>query len=93
MDSENTETRDLGEATKEISTLKEQTKSKELFSKKSKNSKNKEDKSLLLFQNDINNKKPKYFGKTRSLFFIGETPIFILGESRKKIFYHLKYLL
>ena len=93
MNSENTEIRDLGEATKEISTLKEQVKSKELFPKKSTKSKNKDDKSLLLFQNDINNKKPKYFGKTRSLFFIGETPIFILGESRNLIFYHLKYLL
>ena len=86
MNSENTETREIVEETKEISTLKEQIKSKELFPKKSKKSKNKDDKSLLLFQNDINNKKPKYFGRTRSLFFIGETPIFILGESRKKIF-------
>ena len=86
MNSENIETRELGDATKEISTLKEQMKSKELFPQKSKKSKNKDDKSLLLFQNDINNKKPKYFGKTRSLLFINDTPIFILGESCKKNF-------
>ena len=84
--SENSETREFGEITKEISTLKEVVKTKELFPKKTKKSKNKDEKSLLLFQNDINIKKPKYFGKTRSLFFIGETPIFILGESCKKIF-------
>lgn len=84
----NTESRELGEITKEISTLKEQMKSNNLLPKKSKN---KDNKSLLLFQNNINNKKPKYFGKTRSLFFIGETPIFILGESCKKYYNHLKY--
>ena len=39
--------------------------------------------SFLLYKNDINIKHPKYFGRTRSLFFIGETPIFILGESCK----------
>ena len=94
MISENSETttRELNEETKEISVLKDQIKSTEISSKKFskiKNKKNQLDKSSLLFKNDINIKKPKYFGKTRSLFFIGETPIFVLGESRKKFFSYI----
>ena len=89
-----TATREINEETKEISVLKEQIKSKELSDKnikKTKHKNNKADKSLTLFKNDINIKKPKYFGKTRSLFFIGETPIFVLGESSKKYFSYIKY--
>ena len=87
-----TATREINEETKEISVLKEQIKSKKLSDKninKTKHKKNKIDKSLSLFKNDINIKKPKYFGRTRSLFFIGETPIFVLGESSKKYFSYI----
>ena len=62
----------------EISKLKEEIKSKE-FTKKIMN-KDKEEKSLKLYGNDINDKKPKYFGKTKSLLFIREIPVLILGE-------------
>jgi hypothetical protein len=41
------------------------------------------DKSLQLYQNNINIIKPKYFGKTRVLFYFNNTPIFILPESSK----------
>lgn len=89
MISDHSETRDLGETNKEISVLKDEIKSKNLISEKLKKPKTKKisiEKSLKIFKNDINIKKPKYFGRTKSLFFIGETPIFILGESSKKIF-------
>ena len=62
----------------EISKLKEEIKSKE-FTKKIMN-KDKEEKSLKLYGNDINDKKPKYFGETKSLLFIREIPVLILGE-------------
>ncbi len=91
-----TTTREISEETKEISVLKDQIKSKELINKKSDKTKNKKkenDKSLLLFKNDISIKKPKYFGRTRSLLFIGETPIFVLGESSKKVFLIILYII
>jgi len=65
----------------EISHLKEEIKSKDIQqnSKKKDNNKSK-DNSLKLYGNDINDKKPRYFGKTKSLLFIGETPFLIFGE-------------
>ena len=62
----------------EISKLKEEIKSNE-YTKLIMN-KNKEEKPLKLYGNDINDKKPNYFGKTKSLLFIKEIPILILGE-------------
>ena len=62
----------------EISKLKEEIKSNE-YTKIIMN-KNKEEKPLKLYGNDINDKKPNYFGKTKSLLFIKEIPILILGE-------------
>lgn len=68
----------------EISHLKEEIKSKDIQQNSKKkdidNDKSK-DNSLKLYGNDINDKKPKYFGKTRSLLFIGETPFLIFGEN------------
>ena len=37
----------------------------------------------LLFKEYINILKPKYYGRTKSLLFIGQTPLFILGENSK----------
>ena len=68
----------------EYSSLKEEIKSKE-FPKKEKI---KEEKALRLFGNDINDKKPKYYGKTKALLYIGDTPIVILGED-SKLYYHI----
>ena len=39
------------------------------------------DKSLKLYNNNYNIKKPKYLGRIRTLFFLGETPLFVLAES------------
>ena len=74
------DSRDLSQTTKEMSILKDGIKP---LQKANNNTKRKQkiNKSLLLFKNDINIKRPKYFGRTKSLFFIGETPIFVLGES------------
>jgi len=66
----------------EISHLKEEIKSKDIQQNISKKGNDKsKDNSLKLYGNDINDKKPKYFGKTRSLLFIGETPFLIFGEN------------
>ena len=66
----------------EMSHLKEEIKSKDIQqnSKKKDNDKSK-DNSLKLYGNDINDKKPRYFGTTKSLLFIGETPFLIFGEN------------
>ena len=85
---ENFETKEIGESTKDISDLKDEIKSVKSASKQSKN-KGKSNKSLLLYKNDIKIKKPKYYGKTKSLLFVGETPIFILTESSKNYYNHL----
>ncbi len=80
------ESKDMEESSsQDISDLKDEIKSKETTSEKIDNKKKKTDKSNLLYKNDINIKKPKYFGRTRSIFFIGETPIFILCEKSKKL--------
>ena len=47
---------------------------------KKKDNDNSKDDSLKLYGNDINDKKPRYFGTTKSLLFIGETPFLILGQ-------------
>ena len=65
----------------EISHLKEEIKSKDIQQNpKKKDNDNSKDDSLKLYGNDINDKKPRYFGKTKSLLFIGETPFLIFGE-------------
>ena len=51
------------------------------------------DKSSLLFKNDINILKPKYYGKTKTLLFIGQTPVFILGESSKKYYNNINIII
>ena len=86
MISETSEIKKLDESTKGISHLKDEIKEKNSITKKP----NKKNKSNLLFQNDINIKKPKYFGKTKTLLFFGETPIFILGESSNNQLYKNK---
>lgn len=63
----------------EFSNLKEEIKSKE-------NSLEKNDKNkviLKIFGNNIDERKPKYYGKTKTLIFFKETPILILGEDSK----------
>ncbi len=61
----------------EICQLKEEIKSKDFTKIKEKE---KKEKPLKLYGNNINDKKPKYYGKTKSLLFIKETPVLILGE-------------
>ena len=39
------------------------------------------DKSLQLYKNNINIKKPKYLGKLRALLYFRNSPIFVLTES------------
>ena len=91
MLSENSETKEIGESTKDISDLKDEVKVKSIksVSKQSKNKDKSNNKSLLLYKNDIKIKKPKYYGKTKSILFVGETPIFILTESSKNYYNHL----
>ena len=89
MKSENIELKEIDETSRELSKLKEEIKPKKEKTvnqkEKEKNKSNKSNKPNLLFKNDINIIKPKYYGRTKSLLFIGQTPIFILGESSKKI--------
>lgn len=65
----------------EMSLLKDEIKSKENNKKLEKNETiYKEKESLKLLGNDFNDLRPKFYGKTKSILFIGETPILILGE-------------
>ena len=89
MSIENSESKEIGESTQDISDLKDEVKSIKSVSKKSKNKDKSNNKTLALFKNDINIKKPKYYGKTKTLLFVGETPIFILTESSKNYYNHL----
>lgn len=57
--------------------LKEGIKSKDIFRNKDIDNENK---NLKLFGNNINERKPKYYGKTKSLLFFKENPILILCE-------------
>lgn len=52
-------------------------KSKDIFRNKDIDNENK---NLKLFGNNINERKPKYYGKTKSLLFFKENPILILCE-------------
>ena len=81
--SENSEKWEVEKTTKDISTLKDEIKLNNSLSQKSEKHKVLINQSNKLFKNDINIKKPKYYGKTKTLFFIGETPIFILCENSK----------
>ena len=88
MKSENNEIKEIDETSRELSDLKEEEiKPKKVkdSNKKEKEKEKDENKENLLFKNDINILKPKYYGRTKSLLFIGQTPIFILGESSKKL--------
>lgn len=86
MKSENNEIKEIDETSSELSKLKEEIKPKiETASNKKEEENNLSNKSNLLFKNDINILKPKYYGRTKSLLFIGQTPLFILGESSKKL--------
>ena len=68
----------------EISHLKEEIKSKENSKKEIENIKN--NKALTIFGNNINDRRPKYYGKTKSIFYFNEKPIFILGEDSNFLF-------
>jgi hypothetical protein len=84
MKPENNELKEIDETSRELSNLREEIKPKiEKISNKKEKEKDKSKNSNLLFKNDINILKPKYYGRTKSLLFIGQTPIFILGESSK----------
>ena len=75
----------------EISKLKEEIKLKEnnTTSKKNiqNNNKDNEDIPLKIFGNNINERKPKYYGKTKSLLFYKESPILILCEDSNYLIY------
>ena len=84
MKPENNKLKEIDETSRELSNLREEIKPKiEKISNKKEKEKDKSNNSNLLFKNDINILKPKYYGRTKSLLFIGQTPLFILGESSK----------
>jgi hypothetical protein len=86
--------KEIDETSRELSNLKEEIKPKiEKISNRKEKEKNKSNNSNLLFKNEINIVKPKYYGRTKSLLFIGQTPLFILGESSKKITIYYYYYL
>jgi hypothetical protein len=90
MKPENNEIKEIDETSRELSKLREEIKPKiEKSSNKKEKEKNKSKNTNLLFKNDINILKPKYYGRTKSLLFIGQTPLFILGESSKKLLYYI----
>lgn len=73
----------------EISNLKEEIKSKEgnikSILKKENENKDKEEIPLKIFGNNINERKPQYYGKTKTLLFLNENPILILGEDSNSL--------
>ena len=85
MTSENSEKREIRESTKDISDLKDEIKSIKSFPNNINNKNNSKDNSLMLYKNDIKIKKPKYYGNTKCILFVGETPIFILPQNSKKL--------
>ena len=86
MKPENNELKEIDETSRELSNLREEIKSNIEKNSNKKEEKEKKPKNPnLLFKNDINILKPKYYGRTKSLLFIGQTPLFILGESSKKL--------
>ena len=70
----------------EISHLKEEIKSKEKFKKEKENIKYDKILTLKIFGNNINDRKPKYYGKTKSILCYNESPILILGEDSNFLF-------
>jgi len=75
---------EINESINEISNLKEGVKSKKFFSE-NKDKKNKVEHSSLLFKNDVNILKPKYFGNIKPLIYFGQKPIFVLGKGSNKL--------
>ncbi len=51
------------------------------------------EKSLKLYGNDVDEKKPKWYGKTKALLYIGDSPILILGEDSKINFNNINYII
>jgi len=75
---------EMNESINEISNLKEGVKSKKILSD-IKNKVNRTEHSSLLFKNDLNILKPKYFGNIKPLLYLGQTPIFALGKGSNKL--------
>lgn len=78
----------------EIPHLKEEIKSKEgniktILRKEKDKNEDKDDISLKIFGNNINERKPKYYGKTKSLLFLNENPILILGEDSNSLLFNI----
>ena len=82
---------DQDEDYSEMSKLKDDIKIKEGNIKSKQIFKNKdidnENKPLKIFGNNINERKPKYYGKTKSLLFFKESPILILCEDCNYLIY------
>ena len=51
------------------------------------------EKSLKLYGNDADEKKPKCYGKTKVLLYIGDNPILILGEDSKINSNNINYII
>ena len=75
---------EMNESINEMSNLKEEIKSKNISSEK-KDKKNGMECPSLLFKNDVNILKPKYFGNIKPLLYCGQKPIFVLGEGSNKL--------
>jgi hypothetical protein len=75
---------EMNESINEISNLKEGIKSKKILSE-SKNKKSILEHSSLLFKNDANILKPKFFGNIKTLLYFGKKPIFVLGKGSNKL--------
>ena len=75
---------EMNESINEMSNLKEGVKSKKILSE-SKIKENKVDNSSLLFKNDVNILKPKYFGNIKPILYFGQKPIFVLGKGSNKL--------
>ena len=93
MKSQNDELKEIDETSRELSNLRKEIKSNIENNSNKKEKEKKQKNQNLLFKNDINILKPKYYGRTKSLLFIGQTPLFILGESSKKITIYYYYYL
>ena len=74
----------LNESFNEMTNLKEGVKPKKKMSE-SEDKKNRVEHSSLLFKNNVNILKPKYFGNIKPLLYFGQKPIFVLGEGSNKL--------
>ena len=84
MKPENNKLKEIDETSRELSNLREEIKSNIEKNSNKKEEKEKKPKNPnLLFKDHINILKPKYYGRTKSLLFIGQIPLFILGENSK----------